>query len=76
MKVVCKDKKGKIQSPVVDWQLDKIMYLTPGKSYDVIKMSDKYYTIVDDKNTPQTCSRYLFKTIEELRDEKINIIIS
>ena len=77
MKVVCKDKeKGKFQSPVMDWPLDKLMYLTPGKSYDVIKMSEKYYTVIDDMDIQQTCSKYLFKTIDELRDEKINIVLN
>jgi hypothetical protein len=51
--------------------------LTPGKIYDVIKVIDEiFYMITSDDGETRTYYNSFFEDISQLRQEKINEIIS
>jgi hypothetical protein len=63
MKVVCIDKYG--------WK-----YLTEGKTYKVTEITEYgNYWIIDDYNHDLLCLNECFKTLSEIRNEKIDKLL-
>jgi hypothetical protein len=70
-KVLCIDNKH----PVYRCDGD-IFYLTIGKWYTLMKIVDKGYEVINDNQTSVLYDKTLFKTVEQIREDKINQIIS
>jgi hypothetical protein len=51
------------------------VYITIGKEYEVILSTDNVYLILDDVGDRSTYSADLFKSLVEIRDEKLNLIL-
>lgn len=51
------------------------IYLTVDKTYDVIKEDGVYYYLIDDKGRENWHWKYFFKTLSELRNEKIKKLL-
>ena len=67
MKVVFKPEKSKILVPLV---------LTPNKVYDVIKVIDEiFYMIQSDDGETRTYYNSFFEDISKLRQEKIDLLV-
>ena len=64
MKVKCIDNRGFNE------------YITIGKTYDVIEEDDMSYTIINDNGHGWWLNKQCFKTISEIRNEKINKLLA
>jgi hypothetical protein len=70
-KVLCIDNKH----PVYRYDSD-VFYLTIGKWYKLMRIIDKGYEVINDCHTTVLYDKTLFKTVEQIREDKINQIIS
>jgi hypothetical protein len=51
-------------------------YLTEGKTYEVTEITEYgNYWIIDDNNDKRWCLKRFFKTISEIRNEKIDKLL-
>ena len=70
-RVLCIDNKH----PVYRYDSD-VFYLTIGKWYKLMRIIDKGYEVINDCHTTVLYDKTLFKTVEQIREDKINQIIS
>jgi len=75
MQIVCKGSDNKFKPPIVDWLTDHICALSYDKVYDVIEVDDIHYLIINDDGQRYTYRKYLFESLEELRDRKLKLLI-
>lgn len=85
MKVVFNPTKSKIYPPPWDWKLDKPIYLTRNKVYEVLKTKSEplydgqitayEYLVMNDEGYTEWFDEYHFVTLDSIRNDKINSIL-
>ena len=70
MKVVCLDNVYKISK--FDYKSDAI---TVKEVYDVVKVTEDYYVIIDNTGRQNEYFKHRFIDLADWRDEQINIIL-
>jgi hypothetical protein len=69
MKIVCVDNDIMLET------YRRGIYLTVGKTYDVIEKEDNLYHIINDINNEDWYGQFRFKLLSEYRNDKIDKLL-